>query len=146
MMIDGLDLPHTSESTPLTIYCDAGKESGALAYGCGIVFCDHNGRVLEMHQCTLTIDQDTVGAELEAIERAITALRGYQQVQHAIVYSDCEPAVWNAQRNGMANDDHLESCRVEQIPRSENMVADMVASTTVDTGEQPQSLQYGMTD
>lgn len=141
-----LDLMKTAPNMPMKLYCDAGKEPHALSYGCGWALCDHMGRVQEIASCNLSIKQDTVGAECQAIERGIDIVAQYDQIQHIIVYSDCLPAVHWARDQRDELFENVTSGSVEPIPREDNQIADLVASNAVDTGDPPNQQPYAVTD
>jgi len=146
MKSNHFDLTETTADTPCKLYCDAGKAQHALTYGCGWVFCDHTGRVQEIDGATLSIEQNTVEAEQQAIERGIEILAGKRHIEHLIVYSDCEPAVRKANSDIGELGAAFESIRIEHIPRSENQLADVIASNRVDVGQRPSEMRYGLTD
>lgn len=124
MNIAGLDLPETSQSTPLKFYADASHQDDGMSFA-GWVFADHNGKPLEVSGSALGKGWDSVNAEMEAVTRGLKGIGSYQQVQHVKVLSDCKPALYHLE--SMTLDRMFESVTLEWIPREDNQIADMVA-------------------
>lgn len=134
MQITGLNLPRTTPQTPLKLYTDASLNHNTGISTAGFVFAKHTGEPTDTGCCTLGSGYNTVGAEQEAIKRALDVLDGYEQVNHVIVHSDAKNVVSRIDEDALENG-QLESVRLEWIPREENSIADALAEKAM--GKRP---------
>lgn len=125
MKVRNLDLPATAPHTPLKVYCDAAHNHETGVSSAGFAIKNHNERLIEYTGCQLGKGFESQQAEVEAIERAISILEHYTQVNHVKIYSDCKPAL-----DSLVSDDyahHFDYLTLEWVPREENKGADLVS-------------------
>lgn len=124
MRINNLDLPATTQSTPLKVYCDAarGKDDFCTV---GWVYTDHNGAFADEGGCELGKQPDSVQAEMEAIKRSLSVLDGYNHVNHVKVYTDCQPVLNHLDEETLGVG--FENLTLNWIERGQNKLADLIA-------------------
>lgn len=127
MDIGGLDLPETTESTPIKIFCDAARDKGNGVCAAGWAFCTHNGAVLEVENQHLGKFDSIDEAEIEAVKRVLDGITGYNHVQHVKICTDSQNAVSRLCVDALSNG--YETVTIEWIPRAENQVADTAAKS-----------------
>lgn len=126
MRLNSLNLPRpTTQSTPLKIYCDASHQENGMSFA-GWVFCNHNGKQMDISGTALGKGWCSVTAEMESVTRVLDGISHYDFVSHVNVYCDCEPAVEQLQ-DDFELESSFEHVSVKWIPRSENQIADLVA-------------------
>lgn len=131
MTIQSLDLPETTKQTPLKVYCDAAYKSRDKISAAGWHICTHNDQTVETHAQMIGKGYTTVEAEKEAIRRIINSLKAYAQVQHIILYTDCNSVLKHISAREL---DHasFEYINLETVERENNEIADMLAKREVE--------------
>jgi ribonuclease HI len=121
----GAELPETTPSTPIKVYCDASyreREDSATAGWC---FRTHTGAFIAKHSEDLGSGHTSVSAEVEAAERVLKLIANHAPSTHVMFYSDCQPALGKIDIEQFLG--RFDSLTIGWVPRSENIVADMAA-------------------
>lgn len=130
----------TTQSTPIKVWTDATRREDGTA-GAGWIVTDHNGKVMHFDNRTLGKtengshdDWGSTGAELRSIEIAVQYIESKCVAEHVVVCADCNPAVETARET---IDTDIEYVRYEIVDRSENALADLMATLSLGRDELP---------
>jgi hypothetical protein len=124
----GNDL-ETTRTTPAVLQVDATEQDGFSA--AGFVLLDHNRQYISRFSQELGKGYPGgTASEHEAVVRGLKLLKERTDIKHVKVETDCKPVVHEVDTDYWER--YFDYITIENIPRTENDLADMMADTAIE--------------